>query len=92
MFAVVITKGMSMKIKELSREKLLDLVGLQKRNTARTWLGASGILGVGLVVGAGLAMLLTPLTGREVRDSISGGFRRVRRRASAISAVLPFVR
>jgi len=75
-------------VKEVSKEKLLDLMGVKPRSSARTWLSISGLIGLGVLVGAGVALLLTPKTGREVRDSLSGGLRKVGRRASS---VVPFV-
>lgn len=75
-------------VKEISKEKLLDLMGVKVESPARTWLSISGLIGLGVLVGAGAALLLTPKTGREVRDSLSGGLRKVGRRASS---VVPFV-
>lgn len=75
-------------VKEVSKEKLLDLMGVKLQSPAQTWLGLSGLIGLGVLVGAGVALLLTPKTGREVRDSLSGGLKKVGRRASS---VMPFV-
>jgi len=74
-------------VKEVSREKLLDLMGVKVQSPTRTWLSISGLIGLGVLVGAAVAMLLTPKTGREVRDTLSGGLRKVGRKASS---VLPF--
>lgn len=75
-------------VKEVSKEKLLDLMGVKLESPARTWLSISGLIGLGVLVGAGAALLLTPKTGREVREGLSGGLRKVGRRASS---VVPFV-
>jgi len=75
-------------VKEVSKEKLLDLMGVKLASPTRTWLSISGLIGIGVLVGAGVALLLTPKTGREVRESLSGGIRKVGRRASS---VMPFV-
>jgi len=75
-------------VKEVSKEKLLDLMGVKVASPTRTWLSISGLIGLGVLVGAGVALLLTPKTGREVRESLSGGIRKVGRRASS---VMPFV-
>ncbi len=75
-------------VKEVSKEKLLDLMGVKVQSPARTWLSISGLIGLGVLVGAGAALLLTPRTGREVRDTLSGSLRKVWRRASS---VVPFV-
>jgi len=75
-------------VKEVSKEKLLDLMGMKTQSPARTWLSISGLIGLGVLVGAGVALLLTPKTGREVRDTLSGSLRKVGRKASS---VVPFV-
>jgi gas vesicle protein len=69
-------------IKDMSKGNLLGLVGLRRKNTLRTWLGGSGLVGIGLAVGATIALLLTPTSGPELRDSMLAGFRSLRRRAS----------
>ena len=35
-------------IKNVSREDLLGLVGLKTKNSLRSWLGGSGLVGIGL--------------------------------------------
>ena len=69
-------------IKNLSRDDLLGVVGLRRKNSLRIWLGGSGLVGIGLAVGATIALLLTPKSGPEIRDSIFEGFRSLRRRAA----------
>jgi len=84
-------RGISMNlesVKEVSKEKLLDLMGVKMQNPARTWLSISGLIGLGVLVGAGVALLLTPKTGREVRGTLSDSLRKVGRKASS---VVPFV-
>jgi gas vesicle protein len=66
----------------MSKEDLLGVVGLQRKNPLRTWLGGSGLVGLGLAVGATIALLLTPKSGPEIRDSMRGGLRSLRRRAA----------
>ncbi len=75
-------------VKEVSKEKLLDLMGVKLQSPTRTWLSISGLIGLGVLVGAGAALLLTPKTGREVRETLSGGIRKAGRKASS---VVPFV-
>jgi hypothetical protein len=60
-------------IKNVSREDLLGLVGLKPKNSLRSWLGGSGLVGIGLAVGAVVALLLTPKSGPEIRDSMLDG-------------------
>jgi len=76
-------------MKEVSKGKLLDLMGVKLQSPTRTWLSISGLIGLGVLLGAGAALLLTPKTGREVRDTLSGSLRKVGRKASS---VIPFVR
>jgi hypothetical protein len=76
-------------VKDLSKEKLLGMMGFRRSSAARRWLGASALFGAGLLVGAGLALLVAPHTGREVRKTIAHRFRRMKRRSSVAAAVLP---
>jgi gas vesicle protein len=69
-------------IKNLSKEDVLGVVGLRRKNSLRTWLGGSGLVGIGLAVGATIALLLTPKSGHEIRDSIVSGLRSLGKRAS----------
>ena len=58
-------------LKNLDRDDLLDLVGLQTRQTTGDWLVPTlGAFGVGLLVGAGIGLLLAPKPGRELRDDL----------------------
>jgi hypothetical protein len=75
-------------VKDISKEKLLSMMGVKVQSPASTWLSFAGLLGLGMLVGAGAALLLAPKTGREVRASLSGGLKKVGRRASS---VVPFV-
>lgn len=65
------------KLKDLDRDDILDLFGLEtKSSTAGYLAGALGTFGVGLLVGAGIALMLTPKTGRELREDIRDRIRR----------------
>lgn len=65
-------------LKKLDRDDLLKLIGLQERADAADWLlPALGFFGAGLVVGAGLGLLLAPKSGRELRQ----GWKRLPSRA-----------
>jgi hypothetical protein len=68
-------------IKNMSRENVLGMVGLRSRHPLRTWLAGSGLVGIGLAVGATVALLLAPKSGPEIRDSMFDGWRSLRRRA-----------
>ena len=68
-----------MKYEELITEKVLDLLGLSRKASATSQgLGALGLIGVGMVAGAALALLLTPVPGTELREEVK---RRLSRKA-----------
>jgi len=66
---------------------LLRPFGLQRLETARrvSVLSSVALLGVGLAVGAGVALLFAPKTGRELRDDL--GRRATRLTETARNAV-----
>jgi len=65
-------------LRNLDKEDILEMMGLQsKSSTAAVVGGTLGIFAVGLLVGAGLGMLLAPKAGRELRDDLRDRFRRV---------------
>jgi hypothetical protein len=58
-------------LRNLDREDLLNLIGLEPRRTPSDWiLPAVGVFSVGMLVGAGLGMLLAPKSGRELMDDL----------------------
>jgi gas vesicle protein len=58
-------------IRELSRDDILAALGLASRPTSsERLLGTLGIFSVGLLVGAGVALLLAPKSGRALRDDL----------------------
>jgi len=62
-------------LKKLDRDDLLDLVGLQ-RSSSNDWVApALTALGVGLLVGAGLGLLLAPKPGSELRNDLKDRLR-----------------
>ena len=59
--------------------KMVNQLGEQRRRKrAGDAARQAGLLGAGLVLGAGLTTLLTPITGAEVRRRVSDQFTRVR--------------
>jgi len=59
------------KLRDLDKDDLLNLIGLQTKRNAADWILPSlGIFGVGVLVGAGIGMLLAPKPGRELREDL----------------------
>jgi hypothetical protein len=63
-------------LKNLDKDDILGALGLQTRQSTGTWFaGAMGIFGVGVLMGAGLALLLAPKPGSELRRQITDRLR-----------------
>ncbi|HEX3901796.1 MAG TPA: YtxH domain-containing protein [Polyangia bacterium] len=61
---------------DLSKDDLLAALGLtSKPTTSERLLGGLGIFGVGLLVGAGVALLLAPKSGEALRADLGERFR-----------------
>jgi len=64
-------------IKNLDKDDLLGMLGLQaKRSDTSRVLTTLGTFGIGLIVGAGVALLLAPKAGSELRQDLRTKFRR----------------
>jgi len=64
-------------LRNLDKDDLLGLMGLEtKSSTAGYLAGTLGTFGVGLLVGAGIALLLAPKPGSELREDIRDKLRR----------------
>jgi hypothetical protein len=64
-------------LRNLDKDDLLGLMGLEtKHSTAGDLAGTLGTFGVGLLVGAGIALLLAPKPGNELREDIREKLRR----------------
>lgn len=71
-------------IRDLSKEDILDALGLgAKPSTTERLLGALGTFGVGLLVGAGVALLMAPKSGQDLREDLGQKFRSLRDEAVA---------
>ena len=58
-------------IKNLDRDDFLGLLGLEsKHSLTDRLLGTLGTFGIGLLVGAGVALLLAPKAGSELRHDL----------------------
>jgi hypothetical protein len=59
-------------IKSLGKEDLLHLLGLETRRETSAYVGpALAVFSVGVLVGAGLGLMLAPRSGRALRHDIS---------------------
>lgn len=64
-------------LRNLDKDDLLGMMGLEtKHSTAGNLAGTLGTFGVGLLVGAGIALLLAPKPGNELREDIREKLRR----------------
>ena len=64
-------------LKNLDKDEILGLMGLETKPSMTRWLsGALGTFGIGVLVGAGVALMLAPKPGRELRGDIRGRLRR----------------
>lgn len=59
--------------KNLDKERILDKLGLQEKSTLSSVLS---LIGIGALAGAVLALLLTPKTGSELRQTMGRTFKR----------------
>jgi len=75
-----------MKLRDLTdfdREDILGALGLQSKTSTTSWVfGSLGLFGLGIVVGAGVALILAPKPGVELRRDLEGRIRNVRDRVS----------
>ena len=56
---------------------------LEQRSAGSDLLGRFSLFGAGVLVGAGLALLLTPLSGEEVREKLGERVEETRRQKSS---------
>jgi hypothetical protein len=55
-----------------SKDDVLALLGLQSRSsTISSVFGSIGLIGLGMVIGAGAALLIAPKSGRELREDLT---------------------
>jgi gas vesicle protein len=77
-------------LKNLDKDDLLGLLGLEQKSSTSAWVaGTLGTFGIGLLVGAGIALILAPKPGRELREDIRDKLRRAPNEAAeAISSAV----
>jgi gas vesicle protein len=64
-------------VSDLSKEDVLSALGLSiKPSTSERVFGSLGLIGLGAVVGAGVALLLAPSSGQELRADLGDKIRR----------------
>ncbi len=64
-------------VRNLDKDEILSLLGLEKKPSPGVGLAAAlGTFGVGLLVGAGIALILAPKPGHELRQEIRDRLRR----------------
>ena len=75
-----------MKLRDLTdidKDDILGALGLQTRQSSAGWLfGSLGLFGLGMVVGAGVALLVAPKPGSELRRELEGRIKNVRERVA----------
>jgi gas vesicle protein len=77
-------------LKNMDKDDVLGLLGLESKSSTGAWLaGTLGTFGIGMLVGAGIALILAPKPGRELREDIRDRLRRAPNDASeAISSAV----
>jgi len=64
-------------LKNLDKDEILNMLGLETKSSTASWVaGTLGTFGLGLLVGAGIALMLAPKPGRELRGEIRDRLRR----------------
>ena len=75
-----------MKIRDLTdmdKDDILGALGLQTKSSTTSWvLGTLGLFGLGMVIGAGVALMLAPKPGSELRRDLEDRLRNVRERVA----------
>jgi hypothetical protein len=70
-------------ITDLDKEDILGALGLQTKSSTAGWvLGTLGLFGLGMVIGAGVALMVAPKPGAELRRDLEGRLRNVRERVT----------
>jgi gas vesicle protein len=73
-----------MKLRDLTdieKDDILGALGLQTKSSTTSWLmGTLGIFGLGMVIGAGVALMIAPKPGAELRRDLEGRLKTARER------------
>jgi gas vesicle protein len=77
-------------LRDMDKDDFLGLLGLQsKRSFTGELLGSLGTFGIGLLVGAGVALMLAPKPGRELRQDIRAKMHRGKGEGEASASEAP---
>jgi hypothetical protein len=72
------------KAMKLDADTILELVGLERKNSALgSLLPAIGLLMLGATVGAGLGLMFAPSSGRTLRQGVGGKLDKIRERVKS---------
>jgi YtxH-like protein len=64
-------------LRNLDKEEILGMLGLETKPSTAKWVASAfGTFGLGLLVGAGVALMLAPKAGRELRGDLRDRLRR----------------
>lgn len=67
-------KDIRKQLSNLEKDDILKVFGVEERRSPMdVVLPALGLFGVGLLVGAGIGLMLAPKSGRELRDDLAKG-------------------
>lgn len=59
-------------LRDISKKDILGAIGLEPKRSTGSWaLGTFGLFGLGILVGAGVALLIAPKPGQELRREIT---------------------
>lgn len=62
-------------IKNLDKDQILELLGLDSEtSTTSSIVWSMGLVAIGAIAGAGVALLLAPQSGRELRETVGRKF------------------
>jgi gas vesicle protein len=66
---------------DLEKDDILGALGLQTKGSTAGWLfGSLGLFGLGMIVGAGVALMVAPKPGAELRRDLESRIKTVRER------------
>lgn len=68
-------------LRYFDRGSVMEWMGIRRRRSV--W-GAIGLVGIGVVAGAGLSMLLSPISGRETREGLARGVKSIGKKGKEV--------